>query len=438
MDSLYNYGSIIGSASNGFQGREAHQVDPRDKRYSNKAIHQATHLVIRLFSVLLLTSLITFAKTAMGQPPMFSDIPSAIAGAWPVAPAECKGKALKPFKGYQNAYTFYQGNIYLSLRDPSITPQVQQALERAGYGCIADFGNHFYRNILIDGYGYSCVEPQIVDQACQGRATMRIRWGGAVDLPPVFWLGGEDVKIPKGGTALESIQCNGKTLHHAYLPPCQTRCQSRVTTLQQLKQTCLEGNRPFSMLAPSLRGPGVFLDGFYPSFDPVRPGYFFSQTTNGVACRASAGAIGAGLVTGYAASCGAQKVGQALGMDPEDARILGTGVAAPVGLVGGEFGASLLTTGRSCYSGFYGSGGLAMSGPLAGAAVATDIIVNDICKPLENACNSAALQNADKDTVDNLCNTVDELTWGYGLGSFWFGIKYWTGYGPRGGIGGGW
>jgi hypothetical protein len=164
-------------------------------------------------------------------------------------------------------------------------------------------------------------------------------------------------------------------------------------------------------------------------------------------CIPSATGCGAGVGTGILVDLGTTEGLVSCGVDREEAQHWGGGTGFAAGWMAGE-GAAAYVGGTSFYSST-GLGGLAISGPGAALATHTHIMTKEICpntlkasagcqennfQPIGNPYLAKMNLNANRRDAEILM----ELNSCAGLGSIWFGIKYWTGFGPSGGIGGGW
>jgi hypothetical protein len=233
---------------------------------------------------------------------------------------------------------------------------------------------------------------------------------------PLFWY--EDFDHPIGQNA------QGKTIYQRVF-------------LNDDFYTYLPDDHPIrilSRLPPPDRGP-------LPA--PVNPrAPFFSFKGGGTA----ASSIGAGVFVGGLTNYGTTTTLTSMGMAEESAQHYGAAAGFSSGWMAGEGVAAYMSGGRMFATG--GTGGLAMSGPGAALAVHTHIMTSEICPNINKWAEAIEKDNARPSNAKFMgaefqkrreeYEQSEELLWGYGLGSIWFGVKYWTGYGPKGGIGGGW
>lgn len=227
---------------------------------------------------------------------------------------------------------------------------------------------------------------------------------------PLFWY--EDLEKPigtneKGGTIYERVFINEE--HYTDLPE-----DHPIRLLSKLP--------PQEPLPPS-------------------PGFW---TFKGAGVTAAS--LGSGYVVGTVVSYATTETLTSRGMARENAQHYGAGSGFGAGWMAGEGVAAKMTGGPMVTA--KGVGGLAISGPAAALATHTHIMTSEICPNInrwaeavdrENAMpTNGKFMKAEFDKRREEYETAEEVLWGYGLGSYWYGVKYWTGYGPKGGIGGGW
>jgi hypothetical protein len=174
---------------------------------------------------------------------------------------------------------------------------------------------------------------------------------------------------------------------------------------------------------------------------PPSPGFW---TFKGAGVTAAS--LGSGYVVGNVVSYATTETLTSRGMARENAQHYGAGSGFGAGWMAGEGVAAKMTGGPMVTA--KGVGGLAISGPAAALATHTHIMTSEICPNInrwaeavdrENAMpTNGKFMKAEFDKRREEYETAEEVLWGYGLGSYWYGVKYWTGYGPKGGIGGGW
>ena len=160
----------------------------------------------------------------------------------------------------------------------------------------------------------------------------------------------------------------------------------------------------------------------------------------------AAGSIGAGIFVGGLTNYGTTTTLTSMGVAEESAQHYGAAAGFSSGWVAGEGAAAYISGGKMFAPS--GIGGLAMSGPGAALAVHTHIMTSEICPNINKWAEAIEKDNAQPSTGKFMgaefqkrreeYEQAEEILWGYGLGGIWFGVKYWTGYGPKGGIGGGW
>jgi hypothetical protein len=167
----------------------------------------------------------------------------------------------KTLRQFGCAHATHQGTTYLSLRDPGVTPGIASTLQGKGLPCVAHFDNPFVDALRNEkGYPYTCVEPQIVFDAYNGKKTLYVDWKGNIQYPEVGMVHQPDRNYSDIATNKGTITAsNGKEMKKSGLPPC-SRCQENVGTLDKVRKSCQKAGLDPNRLQNSLRGPGLFLD----------------------------------------------------------------------------------------------------------------------------------------------------------------------------------
>ena len=157
--------------------------------------------------------------------------------------------------------------------------------------------------------------------------------------------------------------------------------------------------------------------------------------------------LGTGMLVGGGVGYGTTETLVGCGVPREDAQHFGAGAGFGSGWMAGEFTAARIYS--SPFFASKGMGGLSFSGPIAIVATHSHImqseIVPNILAASEGACalndspignTTCAQMEINKQMAE--AQMMQELSFGAGLGAIWFGLKYYTGFGPDCGIGGGW
>lgn len=359
---------------------------------------------------------------ASADPPCSCDFSRALGQAISEIPTDgLNSKARGIARQFGCSYANYDNRWYLSLTDNRFTPGIAERLRAQGFPVAEpQFGHPFSKLQMRNGAPYySCVEPQILLDVYRGNAEpIRVGWTLQVEFPEVGWEGLREP--PRYGTNAGTLEIvsQGKTssLRTCNMPACET-CESTLIRLKDarrfINQMGCDGDRL------PITGPGRFIPG---------------------ACGFATG-LGTGLVVDY----GTKRTLVACGVEEEEAQHFSGAAGFGAGWMAGE--ATTAYLGGTRFFSMSGCGGLAMSGPGAALATHTHIMTKEICPNTLKACEGMAQSHAQPvtnlviDRMDLAKNREEteilmELNSYLGLGAIWFGCKYWTGFGPPGGIGG--
>ena len=404
----------------------------QSRRYRPGQVTYSAWRTVRAATYSLLLALLSVAsfypRTLVATPPNDTCFATTLGEAIQTARTNCCGVNAKDLKTFETAYAKYGNKYYLSLRDLQISPYVAQQLTDRGFSVHTPDFNHALSNSSRGTFSkYTCIEPQILLDVYNGNNTpLYVDLNGRIRYGTINWLGPRKHPKPAIPGTTDSVTVGGEKLNTCALEAC-SKCQETLVTLDDARNF-LDGAGLEGRKLP-IRGPGRYI--------PPGVGRYVPGATG----------FGVGLGTGLAVDWGTTEGLVGLGIDREEAQHWGGGAGFGAGWMAGEGAAAYM--GGSQFFSVSGAGGLAISGPAAAIGVHTHIMTKEICpntmKAVEGMEKNARepIRNTylDQMTLDKNREETDTLieinSYG-GLGAIWYGIKYWTGNGPAGGIGGGW